>query len=68
MRDTEGMSDVDAVSVSATDDQADDVSGHGDAPAAEPLGPVDLRAWAYALMGGAVGLVVVVALFIARGN
>ncbi len=69
MSDTEGMSDVDAVPESATDDHADHVSGHGHAPAAgEPPGPVDLRGWAYAVMGGAVGLVVAVALFVARGN
>ncbi len=68
MVDTEGMTDVEPATVGATDDHTDDVAGHGHAPAAEPLGPIDLRAWAYAVMGGAVGLVVVVALFVAGGN
>ncbi len=68
MADTGGMSDVDAAHTPATDEQADHVSGHGHAPAGEPLGPVDLRAWAYAIAGGAVGLVVAVALFVARGS
>ena len=40
-------------------------SGHGHEGAAEPLGPLDLTTWAYALAGGAVGVVVVIALAIA---
>lgn len=31
----------------------------------EPLGPPDLAAWAYAFAGGAVGVVVALALYIA---
>lgn len=39
-------------------------AGHG-ADHAEPLGPVDVRAWALALLGVGVGLLVVVALWVA---
>jgi len=35
--------------------------------ASEPLGPIDVTAWAYAIVGGAVGVVVALALLIARG-
>jgi hypothetical protein len=38
-------------------------NGHGDA--AEPLGPPDLVAWAYAVAGGVVGLVTALALYVA---
>ena len=41
--------------------------GHGHAPAGEPLGPVDVMTWAYAAAGSLLGLLVVVALFVARG-
>jgi hypothetical protein len=40
-------------------------AGHGHGDDAEPLGPPDLVAWAYAIVGGAVGLVVVLALYVA---
>jgi hypothetical protein len=40
-------------------------AGHGHGAAGEPLGPPDLMAWAYALTGGAVGLVVALALWVA---
>lgn len=39
--------------------------GHGHPDAAEPLGPPDLVAWAYAVAGGAVGLVTALALYVA---
>lgn len=42
-------------------------AGHGHEPSAEPLGPIDLKSWAYAVAGGAVGVVVAVVLFVA-GN
>lgn len=57
------------------DDGADDMpgaghvsghdAGHGHEPAAETLGPPDLVAWAYAIAGGAVGVVVALALYVA---
>lgn len=40
---------------------------HGHEPPADPLGPIDLKSWAYAVAGGAVGVVVAVVLFVA-GN
>lgn len=40
---------------------------HGHAPTSEPLGPVDVTTWAYALGGSLLGLLVVVALLAARG-
>lgn len=42
-------------------------SSHGHESQAHPLGPVDLTAWAYALAGAAVGLIVVLALYVASG-
>jgi hypothetical protein len=39
--------------------------GHGHSDTAEPLGPPDLVAWAYAVAGGAVGLVTALALYVA---
>lgn len=64
MSDTQDMSDVDT-SHSTTNAHEDD---HGHAPAGEPLGSIDLTAWAYALAGAALGALVIVALFIARGG
>jgi hypothetical protein len=40
-------------------------SGHDRDEPGEPLGPVDVRAWAYALVGGAIGVVTAAALFAA---
>jgi hypothetical protein len=40
-------------------------AGHGHDAASEPLGPVDVAAWGYALAGGAVGLLVALALYVA---
>lgn len=39
--------------------------GHGHGEAGEPLGPIDLAAWAYAAGGALVGLVTVLALYVA---
>ena len=64
MADTGPMSDADTTH--ATAETHDD--GHGHAPAAEPLGPIDWQAWAYAIGGGALGVLVALALFIARGG
>jgi hypothetical protein len=41
---------------------ADHVAGHDDDAPGETLGPVDLVAWAYAVAGGAIGLVTAAAL------
>ena len=68
MTDTGVMSDADAAHVSATDDNDDHASGHGQAPVSEPLGPVNLTAWAYTIAGAAVGVVVALALLVARGG
>jgi hypothetical protein len=43
-------------------------SGHDSEHAAEePLGPVDVTTWAYALAGALLGLLVVLALYLASG-
>jgi hypothetical protein len=59
------MSDADSTPATATEDHD---SGHGHAPAAEPLGPIDWTAWGYALAGAVIGVLVVLALFAARGG
>ena len=64
MADTGAMSDAETTDASTTDGHADP---HGHAPAGEPLGPLDLGSWAYAGAGAVLGLLVVLALFIARG-
>jgi hypothetical protein len=51
-----------------TEDLHDHAAGHGHEPAGEPLGPVNLRAWGYALGGAAVGALVVLALLVAAGS
>ena len=68
MTDTTSMPDAETTHVT------NDESGHGhdsdgDAghAASEPLGPVDLTAWAYAIAGSALGILVVLALYVARG-
>lgn len=40
---------------------------HGHASVGEHLGPVDVAAWGYALGGSLLGLVVLLALYLARG-
>ncbi len=65
MADTGGMSDADSTHAPTTDGHDE---GHGQVPAREPLGPVDVTAWAYAITGALLGLVVALALFIARGG
>ena len=63
--------DAHATAVDAHDDhdaghiQDDHDSGHGQDDPAAPLGAPDLPAWAAALGGGAVGLLVVLALYAA---
>lgn len=68
MTDTGVMSDAETTHVSTTDSHDDHGSGHGSAAAGEPLGPVDVTAWAYTVAGGAIGVVVVLALFVARAG
>ena len=65
MVDTGAMSDAETSHASTTDGHDE---GHGHAPAGEPLGPVDLAAWAYAGGGAVLGLLVALALFIAGGR
>jgi hypothetical protein len=38
--------------------------GHGHGPPSEPLGPVDRTAWAAAIAGAALGIVVILALYL----
>lgn len=39
--------------------------GHGHGPAAEELGPIDWQKWAFAIVGGICGLIVLVFFFAA---
>jgi hypothetical protein len=64
MTDTEDMPEAET---SHADAETHD-SGHGHEGAAEPLGPLDLTTWAYALAGGTLGVVVVIALIIANAD
>ena len=64
MADTGTMSDADTTH--AATDAHDD--GHGHAPAAEPLGPIDWVAWAYAIVGALMGALVALALYVAGGS
>jgi hypothetical protein len=59
------MSDADTTHATPADAHDD---GHGHESAEEPLGPINLVAWGYAIAGGAAGLVVALAMFIARGG
>jgi hypothetical protein len=40
-------------------------AGHGADEADEPLGPIDVVAWAYTLAGAALGVVTVLTLYVA---
>lgn len=68
------MADTRAMSDSETGPAARDGAEHGHgaghenehAPT-EPLGPVDVTTWAYALAGSGLGLLVIGALYLARG-
>jgi hypothetical protein len=69
------MSDVDtgpAAHVVAADGHGDahghdagHGSGHGHDDPEEPLGPLDLAAWAYAIAGGLLGLVTAMGFYMA---
>lgn len=65
---TDTMSDSDTNRAAADAHDDGHRSAHGQAAESEPLGPVDVTAWAYSLAGGAVGAVVAVALLVARGG
>ena len=64
MTDTRTMSEADATAV---EDAAPAVAdpAHGHETSDQPLGPVDTRAWAMAIGGGAIGVLMALALFIA---
>jgi len=68
MVDTGAMSETEAghadetVDVHATDD------GHHDAAEAEPLGPIDRQAWAAAIIGGSIGVVLVIVMLVTIGD
>lgn len=64
MADTGDMSEADTTHGSVVSDPSHD-DGHGHEVAGEPQGPLDLRAWAVAIGGGAVGVLVALALFAA---
>ena len=61
------MSDAETASATAPDAHDDHDDGHHE-PAGEPLGPVDVAKWGYAIAGGAVGILVVLALFAAASG
>ncbi len=68
MSDTGSMSDTDTTHVSAAHDGDADTATHDHAPAGEPLGPVDVTTWAYAIGGSLVGVVLALAMLIAGGG
>ena len=60
--------DPHAADVHGSSSHADDHGGGHGGPSAtesEPLGPVDVQTWAYAIVGGALGVLIVVALYLA---
>lgn len=64
MTDTGGMSDAERMRPSS-EDHDDHASGHDRTSAGEPLGPVDVTTWAYAISGALSGLVLLLALLAA---
>lgn len=65
MTDTEDMTDETHTAKASMDPHA---PAHGHESDGEPLGEVDLRSWAAAIGGGAIGLAVAVALFVAASG
>jgi hypothetical protein len=59
------MSDAETAHADTT--TADTHDDHGDGHAGEPFGPVDVWTWAYAIAGGAVGVLVALAMLVATG-
>jgi hypothetical protein len=62
------MSDVEHAPAAPSDGHAAHDDGHGHESAGEPLGPIDMGTWAYAIVAGAVGVVVALAMFVAGGG
>jgi hypothetical protein len=62
------MSDAETAPTTTQDAHDADGSAHGHEPTGEPLGQVDVVKWGYAVVGGAVGVVVALALFAAAGG
>ena len=62
------MSDAETALATAPDAHDADESAHGHEPTGEPLGEVDVVKWGYAIGGGAIGVVVALALFAAAGG
>ncbi len=70
------MADTDSAPAPAADDAhpaaspADDhgSDGHGAEHASEPLGPVDSQAWMGAVIGGAIAVVLLIAMLVAIGD
>ena len=71
MADTTDMSEHDGAPARQDHDVVDGghAGGHGGGHESqgEPLGPVDLTAWAYALAGACLGLLTAAGLYLARG-
>jgi len=67
MDDTTAMADPDSAP-RATDAHDDHAGGHGHGSSGESLGPLDVVAWGYAVLGAAVGVLVALALFIAHSS
>lgn len=68
MPDTTVMPDAETTHASQPDTLDDHAGGHGHAPAGEPLGPVNVTAWVYAIAGAAIAALVALALYVARGS
>jgi len=51
----------------AEDGHQDHPPGHGEVHPIAELGPVDIAAWSYTLAGSLLGLLTVLALYVARG-
>lgn len=67
MPDTTDMTEIDSARAATTSGTGHGDAGHEDGHApAEPLGPVDVTTWAYALAGSLLGLLAVLALLVAR--
>jgi hypothetical protein len=70
MTDTTGMPDIDHVETTAPrpdHGSGGDAHGSDGATMGEPLGAVDVMSWGYALAGAVLGVLVVLALLVARG-
>jgi hypothetical protein len=66
MPDTTDMTDTEKTHAPTAATEQDHGQGH--AHTDERLGPVDVMTWAYAGAGSLLGLVVLAALFVARGG